>query len=281
LRPPLWNRRAFEAADATALTVWTSDGGDLPALLLHGFTASALTWARAGRSLGHCRRLVLPDFRGHGDSGRSERGFTLDLLTGDTLGLIDGLGLNRFALLGHSMGAEIAARIAVELPDAVSALVLEDPPMRPVPPAPEGEPAGWLADWIAAMEGLPDQSAEEQIRTVAAQLPQASPSWPPEELARLAASQIRFDLGVISRFRDPSYRMATPKGMSEIGCPTLLVCGNPELGGIAAADVLAEIEALRIARLRVERFDRSGHWPHVEEPDRFDSVVGRFLEQHA
>jgi pimeloyl-ACP methyl ester carboxylesterase len=66
---------------------------------------------------------AFPDYRGYGTRRHVGGEHTLDEIAADVLAVADGLGAERFALLGHSMGGTAAARVLVEAPDRVSALV--------------------------------------------------------------------------------------------------------------------------------------------------------------
>jgi 3-oxoadipate enol-lactonase len=86
------------------------------------------------------RWVVAPDMRGHGASGRTS-GYSFDLMRDDVLALADALGMERFDLVGHSMGGSVAILVAEAAPQRLTRLVLEDTAPAtgkrefPVPPA--------------------------------------------------------------------------------------------------------------------------------------------------
>src|SRR5581483_10995969 len=75
-----------------------------PVALLHGFTDMGLCWMRLATDLAPDYDLVMIDAVGHGRSGGPEHGFRARA-AGDVLAVIAALGLDRPALIGHSMGA--------------------------------------------------------------------------------------------------------------------------------------------------------------------------------
>jgi pimeloyl-ACP methyl ester carboxylesterase len=109
------------------------------------------------------RRVLAPDLRGHGGTGRLAGGFTLEETRADLEAWLDGLGLEQIDLVGHSWGGRVALDLAAARPRCVRRLALVDP----VPP--EGLPP--VARWLP---GLP--------RAVFA--PERGPFVGPEQLAR-------------------------------------------------------------------------------------------------
>jgi pimeloyl-ACP methyl ester carboxylesterase len=79
------------------------------------------------RALADDYDVVMPDARGHGDSGAPEDGYRYDDLAADVVGLMDALDLSAPVLLGHSMGGLTAALVASENPGRLRGLVLADP----------------------------------------------------------------------------------------------------------------------------------------------------------
>lgn len=114
------------AADRPTVTV----------VMLHGFTNDADAWADTAeelqRQLPHVR-CVIPDLRGHGDSGMPTDqpwsshpidAFTLDRQADDVAGLMTQLGLSAAVIVGHSMGSLVAVRLAHRHPSLVAELGL-------------------------------------------------------------------------------------------------------------------------------------------------------------
>jgi len=104
-------------------------------VLLHGFTDSGLCWPDAVRRWRHDYRIVAPDARGHGESPRFDPATSgsnrSDVMVADVVSLLEALTRESDELpllIGHSMGAGIAAIVLASRPDLVCAGVLEDPP---------------------------------------------------------------------------------------------------------------------------------------------------------
>jgi len=97
-----------------------------PAIIaLHGWLDNAATYDRLAPCLSQYRVIAL-DFAGHGYSGYRPSGLRYHILDNvdDVIGLADALDLDRFLLMGHSMGAGVATYVAGAFPERVSKLVL-------------------------------------------------------------------------------------------------------------------------------------------------------------
>jgi pimeloyl-ACP methyl ester carboxylesterase len=99
----------------------------LPVLFLHGGCLNARTWDVVCLALRECYRCLALDQRGHGDSDWSaSREYTIEAHLHDLEMAADALGLDRFVLVGHSMGGVNAISYAASHPERVAALVLVD-----------------------------------------------------------------------------------------------------------------------------------------------------------
>jgi pimeloyl-ACP methyl ester carboxylesterase len=104
-------------------------GGDKPPLVFcHGVTDNGRCFLRLAEHLSPRFDVILIDARGHGFSDAPEAGnYTADYHADDVHGLIQGLGLDKPILYGHSMGARTVCRFAAKYPEVPRAVILEDP----------------------------------------------------------------------------------------------------------------------------------------------------------
>ena len=105
--------------------------GAPPLLLLHGFPQTHVLWHRVARRLVDEFRLVLPDLRGYGDSGKPAGGgdhadYSKRAMAGDVAGLMRALGHTRYGVAGHDRGGRVAHRLALDHPEAVWRLCVLD-----------------------------------------------------------------------------------------------------------------------------------------------------------
>jgi 2-succinyl-6-hydroxy-2,4-cyclohexadiene-1-carboxylate synthase len=250
--------------------------GDRPLLLVHGFTGFRQDFAGQLAGLAQHGRVLAPDLRGHGESGRTgdPASYGFEQLTADLLGFLDALGIERCDLLGHSMGGMIALRAALAAPGRVASLVLMDTAPGPLGfidraqlglAARVAREAGMaaLAQILRArarddaMRSAPDRRVEEE--------------WGEERFwawrtARVAAMDpAAYEaLGVALAEQED----LTPR-LGEIDCPTAVLVGELDHEFRAPSEALAR--HIREARLHV--LPRAGHQPQHEAPDAWRAAV--------
>ncbi|MDJ0381001.1 alpha/beta hydrolase [Streptomyces sp. G-G2] len=120
-------------------------------VLLHGGLGSGDMFTSLLPSLTKDRRVVLVDLQGHGRSHDTDRPLRPELLADDVAALLKHLGLDRADVLGYSLGAEVALRIAFQHPDAVRRLVLISVPFKR---------DGWFPEVVAGMDQMSAAAAE-------------------------------------------------------------------------------------------------------------------------
>lgn len=118
-----WQGRWVKVGEEQLHVVEAGEGE--PLLLIHGFFVWSYFWRKVIPGLSQFARVIAPDLRGFGLTERLP-GKPLDLWAQAELmiGLMDQLGIKRALLCGHSMGGEVAMRIALRYPERVRGLVL-------------------------------------------------------------------------------------------------------------------------------------------------------------
>jgi 2-succinyl-6-hydroxy-2,4-cyclohexadiene-1-carboxylate synthase len=253
---------------------------DAPALLLvHGFGGAKEDFADHVEALSVDHRVVVFDLRGHGASGSPDAAaaYSLDRLAADVLAVADGLGLDSFRLLGHSMGGMVARRVVLARPDRVEALVLMDTSAGP-PPGIDPELVGHGAeiarrDGMAALRALLDEinplgsAAHERVLATRPGFKEfGDRKW--ASLSPVMWSELVVE---ITRQADELEALAT------VVCPTLVVVGEQDESFLEAAFAMAD--AVPEARLVV--IPDAGHSPQFENPADWFVAVGGFLAELA
>jgi pimeloyl-ACP methyl ester carboxylesterase len=257
---------------------------DPPALLLHGWLDNAGSFAPLARQLpGY--RLWVPDLPGHGRSGHRPPGTWYHFVdyVSDVLALAQALGLDRFDLIGHSMGGAIATLVAASYPERVRRLVLIEalgPLARPAD--------GCVADLRRAIDARlalhdkqlkvhPDRDAARRARMQANGLTEAAAD------ALIERALMPAPGGYVWR-SDPRQTLPTPiRGTEEqylgileaISAPTLAIFADPPTLYLTGADAERRLEAL--APQDIVRLPGSHHL-HLEDPAPVAAAIAAFLE---
>ncbi|WP_433431010.1 alpha/beta fold hydrolase [Nonomuraea sp. CA-141351] len=124
------------------------DPASPPLLLIHGRTANHNDWNGITQHFAARYRVLALDLRGHGASDYPGS-YAVTEMAEDVVALLDHLGIERATLIGHSLGGVVAYQVAMNHPERVERLVLEDaPPPHPFknrPPIVEDDSTGF--DW--------------------------------------------------------------------------------------------------------------------------------------
>jgi pimeloyl-ACP methyl ester carboxylesterase len=267
----------IETDDGVGLAVERLGSGP-PFLLLHGFTGAKEDFADHAARFAERFTVVTFDHRGHGASDRPDRvdAYSLERLAADALAVADALELDRFALLGHSMGGMVARRVVLTHPERVRSLVLLDTsPGRP--PNIDRDEARFAAE-VGLTEGMTvlrallddaDTLGSEADKRVRRERPgyveYAARKW-----ANVVAEAYA---GLVHSMFDQPDQL---EEMRSIGCPTLVAAGEQDAQFVAAGRAMAEV--IPDAQLAV--VPDAGHAPQFENPDAYFATVDAFLSEH-
>jgi haloacetate dehalogenase len=150
---PGWQHRTADIGD---LRMHWAEAGEGPlVVLLHGFPETWFAWRHQIPALAGRYRVVAPDLRGYGRSGKPAGGYDKRSMAGDIKGLMDYLGESRAALVGHDRGARVATRFAKDHPGMIDRLVVMDNiPTREIYASMDAAKA--RAHWFFIFNSTPD-----------------------------------------------------------------------------------------------------------------------------
>lgn len=129
---PGFEHRFVETPGLTTHVAMTGTGE--PVVLLHGLPQHWWQWRVIGKALGEGYRVLCPDLRGFGWTRAESRGMGRLTQMDDLLAVLDALGVDRFRLVAHDMGALTAAHLAYAAPERVRAMAVLSvpPPFMPI-----------------------------------------------------------------------------------------------------------------------------------------------------
>jgi proline iminopeptidase len=262
-------------------------GSGVPCIALHGGLGMDHTYLkRAFGPLEDVLELIYVDQRGNGRSARPPvETITMQQLADDVRGFADALGLDRFALLGHSFGGFVALEFATTHPERLTHLVLLDTSPGGFEPTPEElaerpDPSTVTREAREAF-GRMFSTVPASDEEFAALLPAIAPAYLHNvEASALVDGYADAILDAKTMIRGfevlPSWSVADE--LDRIGCPTLVTCGRYDL---LTTPECAKRLATRIAQAELAWFENSGHFPWIEEPDAFFGAVRDFLVRNA
>lgn len=237
-------------------------GDGPPVVFLHGLTSARVAWGPVTDLLAPELTCVRVDLRGHGASSHSRDYSTLSLV-GDVRAVVEELALSEPALVGHSLGATIAAVYAAA--HGARAVACVDSSLR-------------LGDFAALVQPYADalrsEHTMEAVLTIDHELQLEPYAGIAEMERRILAFPREVVLGVWDQLlaAPPDQLTAIAEAfLPRIAAPLLSLHGSPP-----PPDYEPWLTGL-VPTARVEVWDGSGHMLHLVDPDRFAARVGPLL----
>ncbi len=259
------------------------DSGAGPAMLfIHGILGSQGQWTQLIARLQNDHRVIVPDLFGHGESDKPVGDYSLGAHAATLRDLLDRLGVERVTLVGHSLGGGIAMVFYYLFPERVERLVL-------VASGGLGREVNLVlrsatlpgAEWVLPVLA----SAWVRARAEKAGRALSSVGWRPStDIAAIwhgftsladAASRRAF-LATTRAVIDPGGQTVNAHDYlpDTAPIPTLIVWGSRDRMIPAWHAINAQKS---MPGCRVELFEGAGHFPHLDEPDRFADLVRDFI----
>jgi pimeloyl-ACP methyl ester carboxylesterase len=258
------------------------EGSGPPAVLLHGWAATAECWRPTFDELVTDHRAIAPDLPGHGRTKGGFRLYTMKYYLRWLEDLLDALDVQRAVLLGNSLGGAISVMYTLAHPERVERLV--------------------LVDALGISGKFPWGTAGRVVRRAHHLMAASALRRPDPYLLRYLDKMVFYDpwgeanpginemltlnvrrgiwpgwsglQAVVGDFLFPSQRQAFVKRLGEIDIPTLIAWGRHD-GLIPVQDAFDGLAAMPCARAVI--FEKSAHLPMMEEPEAFNTVLRAFL----
>ncbi|WP_250032641.1 alpha/beta fold hydrolase [Paractinoplanes maris] len=256
--------------------IHVQESGSGPAvLMLHGSgpgTTGSGAWAATAQALGPSWHVVAPDQAGFGDTPvpAGSRG-GLRLWVGQAAELMDALGAERYAVVGHSMGGAVALALAAARPQQVTRVVAVSTMGAPGAPLSADLEAIWAAPAgpLGARDMLSRLVLDQALVTDAA--------------VDARAAAMRAGAGAFaSLFPPPRARWVddltlSAQTLAAVRAPVLLVHGAQDRITPLGTAALPLLDHLPDVRLHV--LGRCGHVPAIEHPHEFRQLLSSFLHR--
>lgn len=218
-------------------------------------------WASTVRALGSTYRLIVPELRGHGRSAQPTDGrYSIGALAADLVAVVEGMGLERVVLVGHSFGASVAIEAATLMPTRVAGMLLLDAAgdFSYVPPeAIEGFVAGMEhpAHYTETVEGAFDVALEGATAETERRVRAAIMSAPPAMIVAMYKSLLRY---------------RPTEELSKYSGPLLLVTAPTNSASFALHELCPEVPRRHIEGV--------SHWMMMDHPKAVADLIEEFIK---
>jgi len=229
---------------------YTRHGAGAPMVLLHGYPLDGSIWSEVVPFLVDKFELIIPDLRGFGESTTVETPYTMDTFASEVAGLLDHLGFEKTAIVGHSMGGYVALAFAKLYPTRVNGLGLVSSQV--------------LADTLDRKQGRYDTAEQVAAKGIGVVVEAMTPKFTPDERVRAFAQSVMEQQkpnGIIGALKAMAEREDSTVQLANFKFPVVLVHGDQ--------DALIPIERVRevkniLSRAHLVELKGVGHLPMME-----------------
>jgi pimeloyl-ACP methyl ester carboxylesterase len=250
-----------------AQIVYESFGAGALVILLHPFPTHHEFWVPAAQTLLTRYTVIIPDLRGHGDSGLGEGPATMQKHANDIARVMDDAGISRAVVAGNSIGGYVAFEFWRQHRDRISGLVFCNTKAQ------ADTPAGRAARLQSADEVL-EQGTEpffaSQILRWMGETARASRPDLVDAALKMMRKMSPYNLAMVQR--GMADRPDSVPTLNTINVPALIISGTEDhLTGVADAELMHQ----HIAGSSLKILPKAGHYSPWEQPEE----VGRLLRQ--
>jgi pimeloyl-ACP methyl ester carboxylesterase len=275
-------------------------GEGKPVLLLHGFPELWYSWRHQMAALAETGyRAIAPDMRGFGRSSAPEEVEAYDIvkLCGDVAGLLDEIGAQRAAIVGHDWGATVAWHFALIHPERTACVAGLSVPIVPNPPAP---PMALMREYLGEdfyivwfnRPAVADEALARDVRrtlltprvwTEAWAAKDEDPAVPrfmtEDDVAVYVREYERTGFtGGLNWYRniDRNRELTLQYDARRIEMPALFMAGTRDS---TMEWMSPEVMDGRVTDLRIELVEGAGHWLQQERPDEVNRALLALLAE--
>lgn len=236
-----------------------------PVIIVPGITSPAATWGFVGDRFGLTFDTYVLDVRGRGLSSASDGlDYSLDAQSADLVAFAEALGLERYSVVGHSMGARIGMRAAAARPEGFARLVMVDPPVSGPGRRPYPSQLPWYVDSMRiAREG----ASADAMRAFC-------PSWTGAQLQMRAEWLHTCDERAVLASFDGFHTDDVHQHLSQIRIASMLMTAGR--GDVVRTADVDEFRSL-MPGLAVSHVPNAGHMIPWDDEEGFYAAFGDFL----
>ena len=238
-------------------------------IFIHGFPFNKSMWNMQVKALEDNYRTIAYDIRGHGNSGRGETDFSIELFVRDLLALMDALKIRKTVLCGLSMGGYIALNAVENFPERFDALILSD--TNCTADTSEAKEKRMKAIENIRKNGV-EKYADESIKNFFAS---ESYTTRGKEIAGVREMILKTsEQSLSSTLLALSVRKETCTNLPAINIPVLILVGKEDKITPPAAVQLMH-EKIKGSSLHI--LEHAGHLSNIENPGEFSILLKEFM----
>jgi 3-oxoadipate enol-lactonase len=246
-------------------------GSGPPVVLLHPFPANHNLWKPAAQALTTRYRVILPDLRGHGESGVGEGPATMEKHAADIARVLDHEEVRRTAFVGVSIGGYVLFEFWRKYRERVDALVLCN--TKAQADTPEAR-----AVRLQATTFVLDRGTELFFGSMIPKLMGKTTRDTRPDLVEGALRMMRAmspeDVAIVQR--GMAERQDSVETLKTIDVPTMLVTGDEDiLTGVAEAELMRQ----NISGSEIKLIAKAGHYSPWEQPEEVGKLLRQFLDR--
>lgn len=235
-------------------------------MLLHGLGSCADDLEYQVEFLSQHFRVIAPDLRGHGNSDRPLGNYEISDFCADVFGLLDWLGVDKFHLMGYSMGGSIALQMSHEQPERVDRLILcnTQPEYKP-------DSLAKLRELFVRLLAI-NVLGMRRLSTIMSK--RMFPHAHQDEIRRKVHERFsRNDTRAYLASIHAIIGWSSVAFLPHISSPVLIIAGELDYFPLAEKQRFVDL----IPQARMEVISNSGHGTPMEQPDLFNTLSLSFL----
>lgn len=254
------------------------EGGEGPTIvLLHGFASNKEVWLPVAKLLTPHFHLIIPDLPGWGDSSRdANASYNIDAQAARFDGFVQTLGLQRFVLVGHSMGGAIAGVYATEHPQHVAELALVDAfGLKAKENAFTREVAAGKNPFL-----FDDRAGFGRLDALVFEKPLDLPGRFVDVLVNKNKTDLAFIKHTFAELSQPGQALSLQSRLGQLSMPVLgLWCHDDKITDISALDSLRN-GLTAASAISTSTLNGCDHMPMMEMPEQTAQILTGFALSH-
>lgn len=245
--------------EAGSLHVEDGGSGSIPVIFVHSFAGSIQHWRSQLEHLREHRRAIAFDWRGHGESDQSPTNdYTVEAVANDIAAVVDKMDLERFVLIGHSMGGSAAIAYANNHVSRVAGLIVAATPGR----SPEE-----IAKVV--MNSLRSPAYQKVMDDYVGQLlANARPDV--QQLVNEGAKRISREAGI--EMVEALFEFDPIDKFKKFPGPKLIV-------SVLQEDQQPNSLHNQLPEIPSKVVEGTSHWLHIDQADQFNLIIDDFLKK--